>query len=134
MGTVVTASCEHCKYRQEFHLGGGLGGVSLERYLHLLPEQEREVLLAMKQEEKIHRLEIGNRLVCCETCREDGLYQKTVFCITDRGGTKQVFGIRCARCGGELQSYGEAKTLEAQLPCPQCGRQFLTFQRTGLWD
>lgn len=130
MGTIYRASCPDCGYESEFYLGGGLLSINLKRSASVLPEEEKNILFTLINEDRIKDFNVENRITWCRECKK--MESRTVIDVTEKNGTLQRFGGLCGVCRNKLTVYEGGA--EEHIVCPQCGHGDLEFLEEGLWD
>lgn len=130
MGEIYKASCPSCGYETTLHLGGGLLSINLGRCAAILPEEERNVLLRLKEDGEVREFLVEHKVTKCRKCEKIG--SQMIIDITKRNGEKRRFGRLCDTCKEEAAVYEEGA--DGTYMCPKCGRHILELENTGVWD
>ena len=128
MGTVYTATCHTCNYKNDFCLGFGLRSINLVSSMSVLSVEEQTEIQKMIDSKTIANFDIENKLTECSNCNE--LREKTIITITKQNGSHLVFGNKCTDCKEELHIHDNIDDVS----CPCCKDSSLTFEETGRWD
>lgn len=125
MGRISEFVCPSCHMSWEVQLGHGMWHAALENVLDEFPPDIRQKILADTGEEENPVFEFNYCPAVCWQCRK--VVAVPVIYLHRTG---QTYAAACPDCGNAIAVQSE----DAEILCPQCGKDPLLAEDIGRWD